>query len=239
MEQIDIKNEFCKGDIVKIKETSQYYKGDEHSSNPMEVEGYVIENFVEMDYGIRVEWSNGKSNSYNTCDLILISLKDRICNNFDINKIYFKESNLTFKSISSIISHLHSGPYDSTVETYYKNETKSHIQCSKNKIRSFDDILLICQTYLPKVTVEQVFKELLLYKQNLNDVLVKRSATELSNCSTMRRVRFRLKSTWNLYDSATSYSKFNSTYSWKELFSLINIYSEEDLLNFYKQHLPS
>ena len=63
------KNEFKVGDIVKIATTSEYYQ-DGDRGNPINTEGTINE-IYDFDLGIRVDWINGKTNSYNSEDLEL------------------------------------------------------------------------------------------------------------------------------------------------------------------------
>ncbi len=69
------------------------------------------------------------------------------------------------KSIRQLLGFLFNNTsgsiYGSTtnVVTYSDIECKT-VQCVKGKFRSFDDILEICTTYFPNITVKKVVKEL-------------------------------------------------------------------------------
>lgn len=56
------------GDTVRISEDSKYYAHGE--SNPIDTNGVVSRITKDPDFPLRVEWENGKDNSYNYEDLI-------------------------------------------------------------------------------------------------------------------------------------------------------------------------
>ena len=61
---------FKKGDIVRISETSDYYKIDD-DSNPIDCNGEIIH--ITLKGTHCVKWRNGIRNSYGEKDLILVS----------------------------------------------------------------------------------------------------------------------------------------------------------------------
>jgi len=62
------------GDSVKIKKSSQYY-GSSDSYNPAGLVGEVQSHDGSSDHPIRVKWSNGNANVYNSNDLKLATPK--------------------------------------------------------------------------------------------------------------------------------------------------------------------
>ena len=58
------------GDMVTLKKSSQYY-GSDSAYNPSDIKGEVIshDGSHEGDHPLRVRWSNGNTNVYNSVDL--------------------------------------------------------------------------------------------------------------------------------------------------------------------------
>lgn len=119
----------------------------------------------------------------------------------------------------------------------YSNEKCTKIQCEFGRMRSFDDILEIVRTYFPKTSAEQLFHELLIMEDWVsypeghvytpNDKILegKRICPSLTNCSTMRKIRFT-----RIYDVSNTgpnvnldafCNKYDSVYSWEDLFESI------------------
>ncbi len=66
----------------------------------------------------------------------------------------FKELLLMFFSLELTSDRI------STVTSYFDKECTKE-QCQENKMRSFDDILELAQTYFPEITPKEVFHELI------------------------------------------------------------------------------
>lgn len=254
------------GDIVIIKPGTRY--DGRNSFNPNWKEAYGI----ACDDGARhVEWyilnrEDTCTNSYSAGDIILLveyedalnywkekgiderikfeQKKKELYNSINKNKIYLAKG-IRVKNLKDLLTKLlicEDHNMASNLRTYYRIKDIEIIQCHKYKYRSFDDILLIAQTYYPKVKVETVFKTLLLL--NNEKFKDKKTISEdslipitLSFCNTINRIRFintssRIRNFTNLLGS----TKGKSKYSWKELFKMIDINTTEDYLNFYKTH---
>lgn len=65
------KGRFSLGDTVKISRSSQYY--GINASNPKNEEGEIIDIAKGSTHPIKVKWANGKSNTYPTKDLVLVT----------------------------------------------------------------------------------------------------------------------------------------------------------------------
>ena len=256
---------FKEGDIVIIKPGSHYdelYGKNNILSNPNWKTGVGV--VINSSY---VEWfsknNNSFKNSYNfERDLMFLSeheeaLKyweelplrfinkqkyNEILSKIDKSKIYL-ESNVEVKNVDDLLQKLlieNNSSNISALPTFYKYENTLYPQCDSNKYRSFDDILLICQTYFPSTKVETVFKKLLLLNNNLKDIKNDRVKNKLSYCSTISRIRYVANynnSLYSFYTIAIDKNKNESKYSWKELFKMININNVEELKEFYLKNL--
>ena len=120
--------------------------------------------------------------------------------------------------------------------TYFDEEcTKWH--CRAHAMRSFDDLHEIMQTYYPEVDEKEMMHLLLshvpkgIYKW-----------PQLSNCSTMRRIRFiyysedAFLSSIKLVFSPNGVYKYDSKYNWIQLLALLDIHTEEQLIKYVKKY---
>ena len=83
--------EFKVGDTVRIHKASRYYRQNE-TSNPIDTNGVITHDDDTGYLNIKVKWSNGKQNSYSSCDLELVtdSIDDyQIISRSDIREIYY------------------------------------------------------------------------------------------------------------------------------------------------------
>jgi hypothetical protein len=152
-------------------------------------------------------------------------------------KIYLKLENPP-ENVIELIKALYNpiisyGSYFKSKATY-SDENCTKIQCYENKYRSFDDVYFLCTTYFPEMTVKEVFHALLMTE------FCKDSVIQFASCSTMGRVRF-IPYTTLPYDYRTlSYiftrSKFQSMWSWRELFDMVDIKTDSDLANYRKNN---
>ena len=85
-------SEFKVGDKVRIVKSSDWY-GVEGDWNPIDTDGEIIE-IKNYDLGIYVAWSNGETNSYNECDLVLVGAKQ---------KSYIDDNQLNQYSMKAIV----------------------------------------------------------------------------------------------------------------------------------------
>jgi hypothetical protein len=85
-------SKFKVGDKVRIVKSSDWY-GVENTWNPIDTNGEIIE-IKNHDLGIYVAWSNGETNSYNECDLILVGAEQ---------KSYIDDNQLNQYSMKAIV----------------------------------------------------------------------------------------------------------------------------------------
>lgn len=127
---------------------------------------------------------------------------------------------------------------NSTVQTYYDINCKG-IQCYTRKKRSFDDILECTQTYFPNITPKELFK--LLLTLNIKTKNGKTASLFLTNCRSIRRIILIYNSdVYDLsYNILIKLCSFDSKYSWKDLFDMLNIKSQKDLDKFLYKYKKS
>lgn len=112
----------------------------------------------------------------------------------------------------------------------YKDKDCKIEQCRERKYRSMDDIYYLCKTYFPNVTVKKVMHELLMFKSG-----DRYKAIQFYNCNTMKKLRV-IPMSYATYAESIGCSKYDSQWSWKELFSLVGINSQNDLINYTNKH---
>jgi hypothetical protein len=86
-------SKFKVGDKVRIVKSSDWYGGENYTWNPIDTNGEIIE-IKNHDLGIYVAWSNGETNSYNECDLILVGAEQ---------KSYIDDNQLNQYSMKAIV----------------------------------------------------------------------------------------------------------------------------------------
>ncbi len=116
--------------------------------------------------------------------------------------------------------------------TYYDEEcTRMH--CHQGRYRSFDDLLILVNTYYDNITPEELI-------HNISILRIYHEGIEYSiycgTCGDIQRIKMLfLPSGMHISFNGI---KYQSKYSWKELFAMINIYCESDYLkyreNYYK-----
>lgn len=234
------------GTKVQISETSQYYI-ESSNSNPGQQRtfGVIIRNNDSGSNPYKVNWDNGSSNRYQHCDL----LSDGVLKFQMIEGLYFKDFiPSTLKEMLEYLLVKDSFKGSSKNPTYRlrincdNNKEEDILQCSKDKYRSFDDVLELSKYYFPEATVGEVFTELLLIDSKTSDKVDDNTVVgiSLTRCSTIKRgvihnVNYRIKSAYMVIEDIC----YDSKYTWKKLLSKININSYEDFLAFYIKHLQN
>lgn len=220
------------GDLVKIIPGTRFYKGGPTEKNPKDVVGIIDRDDGEW---FRVTWDNDHVNNYEAQDLDFWEAKEIPI--VDSNKIYLPK---TPKDLYDLLEILYPRNTNrKAIETYYKDSKGNMIkQCIANKMRSFDDIWIIANTYFPDIDVREVFKAVLLFNTSLEEVEKGIIYKSLANCSTMRRIRYTnsisvMRQVWNNIDCA----KYDSIYKWRDLFNMIYINSLEQWIEWYKREL--
>ena len=118
--------------------------------------------------------------------------------------------------IGKVISHQWCSYFDPECEI---------IQCDAGKMRSFDDLWAICQTYYPDISAKDVMQELLQYSVNQEIPL------SFGRCSTMGKIRITCKRKGCLLINDYP-TKYNSIYSWNDLFKMVGLEDYEKRLAF-------
>lgn len=213
--------------VVRIKPGSRFYMG--HQMNPKDIPGKIIDTGAEW---FSVLWSNGCRNQYTVDDLDFEEGLESM--EIDLNKIYFEE-HIVINNMNELLKTLYKNN-ESASETFYKvlgTEDKIS-QCRKGKLRSFDDIWILADTYMPGIDVKDVMKGLLLYNVTKESVEKKAIYKGFSNCSTMRRIRY--TNSFNNMDNLLmkiDCNKMDSKYGWRELFGMLGIKDTESLIAWY------
>ena len=221
------------GAVVRIKPGTRFYGMG--SGNPKDMPGKLVEGESAW---LSVQWENGRHNNYEEHDLIFDRPFD-MCE-INSNNIFFEDP-VEIKSMDDLLNTLY--PKDKQgypVETFYKAIATGDLlqQCKKNKMRSFDDIWILADTYMPGIDVKDIFKGLLLF--GVEDYEIKRNIIRksFSNCSTMKRIRY--TNSFSSIDTALhsiDCNKYDSIYSWRNLFDMIGVKTSSDLLEWYKNEL--
>jgi len=220
------------GDRVRIVPESRFYRGGPTESNPKDVTGTVYK--LENEW-ISVKWDNDRKNGYEVHDLKHETEKPIIL--VDANKIYLSQEPSDLKHMLEILY-----PEDKKMksqETYYKtNEGKMVVQCIEGRMRSFDDIWIIADTYFPNIDVATVFRELLLFNITIENVEKGIIPKQLANCSTMKRIRYTnsLCMMWQVWQNVDC-GKFESVYKWRDLFNMLYINNLEQWKDWYRKEL--
>lgn len=223
-------------DRVKIIPGTRFYTGGPEDGNPKDMEGTLFR--IEGEW-VRVKWDNGKENGYEKHDLEHSGEEKLNTLYYDANKIYLEKEP---KDLADIFKILY--PKDKVYRsqtTYSKAinaDGKLLLQCAEGRMRSFDDLWIIADTYFPNINVIEVFKEMMLFDVTLKDLEDGNVRKQLSNCSTMERIRFTpsrttLKSIWFSVDC----QKYKSIYTWRDLFNMVYVNTFDQFKDWYKAEL--
>lgn len=228
------------GDRVIVSPTAPMY--GLNSFHPIGVQGTIVlikpnSDAKGSNCPLYIVWDNDQLSANTLQDIKLVDhdrLKDRYT--YNLNEIFFKDT--VPAKLEDLLPMLYSGKYNSAIETYYKNEFGILSHCVPGKLRSFDDIYYLFTTYFPEETIESVFKRILLYGINETHITTNNMPFQLAECSTMRRIRYipagsnyRIQ---NMFSTAISSNKYDSIYSWRQLFAMIGIKNASELTAWYK-----
>jgi hypothetical protein len=118
----------------------------------------------------------------------------------------------------------------------YSDSKCTLLHCTEGRMRSYDDLYLLVKTYYPKIAHKRLIR-ILLTKIYSYEILVDVSKgikvpyytpASLYNCSTMRRIRLTYSGARNTAEGTIPIwggpmDKYDSKYSWEDLFKLANI----------------
>lgn len=122
--------------------------------------------------------------------------------------------------ITLLFSNIHIQEYKG-VETYFDPECNK-VQCKSNKYRSFDDVLECVNTYYKNITPKKLMS--ILCKMHINN-----NYFYTMYCGDIQKPVMLF---YNNGQYNNSIKKYNSKYSWNELYNMINIHSQADLINY-------
>ncbi len=120
------------------------------------------------------------------------------------------------------------------VETFNDANCRTQ-QCGRQRMRSFDDVLEIIQTYFPSYSPENLMHDLLVFeiycsttKEQERKFNGKRLLMQFSNCSTMKRIRvlFQCNEDRDIGINKGSdifCTSYESKWNWKDLLHSIGI----------------
>ena len=99
-------------------------------------------------------------------------------------KIYFKEAKEKYDSVFDVIEHYFNTTTDDGLRnpaTYW--EDSNELQCKAHKNRSFDDLFLLCQHYIPGAKIEDVVNSVYQFNKKMGDT----GLLACIHCSTVQR----------------------------------------------------
>jgi len=80
-----------------------------------------------------------------------LSVKEK--SDIEGDTIYLKEQKSLYKDVSELLSDYSNREHPST---YWRSDDS--LQCTEDRNRSFDDLLLLCKNYFPNTTVNEIVK---------------------------------------------------------------------------------
>lgn len=234
---------FAIHDRVRVcKNAPMYGKNNFH---PKDMEGTLINIKPNSDMKgtncpLYIIWDNDQLSANCLQDIELVeaeALEGRY--EYNKNELFFE--NFIPSVPDEVLPALYSEQYKTSVATYYKNKFGIMLHCVKGKLRSFDDIYYLFKAYFPEETMESVFKRMLLYDVKLDEIDSRNIGIQLSECSTMKRIRYiphgNNYNTSDIWRAAMDARQYESIIHWNALFKLIGITSASDLNNWYKSQL--
>lgn len=151
-------------------------------------------------------------------------------------KIYVNfEKPRTAKEFLKKFYYSENGPFLKANATY-KDENCKFLQCPKNRMRSFDDLLVLIKTYYPSYNAKKLMHLLLTIDYGYE----KNFMPYFANCAEIQKIRYLPYVKINIgkagllsYDVTIQQKQYGSKYSWKDLFTMLNINNNEDLDKYY------
>ena len=103
-------------------------------------------------------------------------------------------------------------------------------QCQSQKLRSFDDLFEIFTTYYPEITEKDLIR--LLTTANIKSTNGTQLYLHINNCSGIQRIRILYFD--NIDNCVNNFhcEKYQSKYSWVDLYKLIGINSAAELKQY-------
>lgn len=118
----------------------------------------------------------------------------------------------------------------------YIDQNCKNFQCSKNRMRSFDDLLMLIKTYYPSYNAKKLMRLLLTIDYGYKEKFM----PYFGSCAEMQRIRYVPYAKFYVnnnniisYDAVIQNKQYGSKYSWKDLFTMLNIHNNKDLDKYY------
>lgn len=134
--------------------------------------------------------------------------------------------------LAKFFSCTHMNDRRTNVETF-SDEACTTLQCSAGRFRSFDDVLILVNTYYPETSPKDLMHILL--SLDLKTKAGRQLYLHMGDCSTIQRIRmlFYHERPTNVFMS----SKLQSKYSWQELLAMLGITNNGELIAYTKKHI--
>ena len=234
---------FAVNDRVRISKNAPMY--GKNSFHPKDVEGTLVNIKLNSDKEgtncpLYIVWDNNQLSANCLQDVELVeaeALEGRY--EYEKDELFFE--NFIPSTPDEVLPALYSEQYKTATATYYKNKFGILLHCVKGKLRSFADIYYLFKAYFPEETMESVFKRMLLYSVKESDIDSRHIGVQLSECSTMKRIRYiphgNNYNTRDIWRAAMDARQYESIIHWRDLFGSLGIRSETHLQNWYKSEL--
>ena len=115
------------------------------------------------------------------------------------------------------------------VATYF-NKEGTLLQCQAQKLRSFDDLFELFTTYYPEITEKDLIR--LLTTANIKSTNGQQLYLHIANCSGIQRIRIFYHPNLDECVMYFNCEKYQSKYSWVDLYKLIGINSAAELKQY-------
>jgi len=117
----------------------------------------------------------------------------------------------------------------------YNDEECTQVHCHNRKLRSFDDLLIVVNTYYKNVTAKKLIDILVTLDLKVDGEPL---YLHCGTCSGIMRIRmcYCIETQTPSCSNYTDNNKYNSIYSWKELLEMLNIKSKEEYLAYNKKY---
>ncbi len=132
---------------------------------------------------------------------------------------------------------------NSKFPTTYSDKECTQIQCTANRMRSFDDLLDLVETYYPSITPKRLIDLILTLSFEKTHEGIKRILKpQFSYCGGMRKIRILYmndtygNSHMSNFSIICNLNQFNSKYSWEDLFLMLDIKSQKEFDEYIKKH---
>lgn len=102
----------------------------------------------------------------------------------------------------------------------YMDEACTIVQCQANKYRSFEEFYICMRTYFPNTTISQAVNFLINYRPN------KTARLYCNHCPDIRAITICYYQSRRSWEDVVYLDKYDSEYSWEELFNIANINKE-------------